>query len=339
MSVPNVIFIDTNIFDRQNYNYESSVFVSFAQKVKDKGITLLLPHPMELEVQRHIKERVQEAINALKKAKHCAPFLTKWKHWPVKKESFFSLSRELDGIAWQEWERFLQLFNVVRLSCEHVQLKEVMQWYDSGRAPFGKGKKRKEFPDAFAIAAVSEYAVQNNLAVAVISHDSDMGSACDHFPSLLHFPSLPAYTEAILSKDKRLEEARLLLTKNEDTIVEHFCEAFYELGFYLEIPGEYELEEVNITGLDLPELRIVALGKAECTVAFEADISFKARFSFYDTETYETSGSYTAEDSTPITGTAKVRFTDTWDKIDEIFSVKLDKEDVGVELYEDPYDM
>jgi len=337
MSVPNVVFMDTSIFDGQNYNYESSVFVSFARVVKGKGLTFLLPHPIELEVRRHIKERAQEAVNALEKAKRRAPFLTKWEHWPVKKDGFFPLSWELDGIAQQEWQRFLQLFNVVRLSYEYVRLKEVMQWYDSGRAPFGKGKKRKEFPDAFAVAAVSEYAVQNDVAVAVVSQDSDMGSACDHFPSLLHFPSLPAYTEAILSKDTRLEETRLLLTKNEDAIVEHFCEAFCELGFYLEVPGESELEEVDVTELDLPELRIVALGKAECTVAFDAHVSFKARFSCYDPETYESRGSCTAEDSTSITGVAKVRFTDAWDEIDEVFSVKLDKEDIGVELYEDPY--
>ena len=334
MSIPNVIFIDTNIFDGQNYNYESFVFLSFAQVVKGKDLSLLLPHPIELEVQRHIKERAQKAANALKNVERYAPFLTKWKHWPVKKD-LFSSYRELDGIAQQEWQRFLKLFNVVRLSYEHVRLKEVMQWYDSGRAPFGKGSKRKEFPDAFAVAAVSEYAVQNDVAVAVISGDSGIGSACEHFPSLLHFPSLPAYTEGILSKDTRLEEARLLLTKNEDTIVEHLCEAFRELGFYLEVPGEYELEEVDVIALDLSDLRIVALGKAECTVAFDAYVSFKAQFFSDDPETY---GGYTAEDSTSVSGVAKVRFTKGWDEIDEVFLVKLDKEEIGIDLYEDPYD-
>jgi hypothetical protein len=305
MSVPNVVFMDTSIFDGQNYNYESSVFVSFARVVKGKELTLLLPHPIELEVRRHIKERAQEAANALEKAKRRAPFLTKWKHWPVKKDGFFALSWKLDVIAQQEWQRFLQLFNVVRLSYEYVRLKEVMQWYDSGRAPFGKGKKRKEFPDAFAVAAVSEYAVQNDVAVAVISQDSDMGSACEHFPSLLHFSSLPAY-------------------------------AFRELGFYLEVPGEYELEEVDVIALDLSDLRIVALGKAECTVAFDAYVSFKAQFFSDGPETY---GGCTAEDSTSVSGVAKVRFTKAWDEIDEVFLVKLDKEEIGVNLYEDPYDV
>ena len=58
MSIPNVIFIDTSMFDEQNYNFESSSLSSFIAAIKDQGFTLLLPDPTLREITRHIKERI-----------------------------------------------------------------------------------------------------------------------------------------------------------------------------------------------------------------------------------------------------------------------------------------
>lgn len=48
-----------------------------------------------------------------------------------------------------------------------------MNWYNWQRAPFGEGKKRKEFPDAIVMLAISIYAKKNNVSVAMVSKDKD----------------------------------------------------------------------------------------------------------------------------------------------------------------------
>ena len=339
MTVPNVVFIDTSVFDGQNYNYESSAFASFMPVAKNRGLTFLLPHPIELELQRHIKERVQEAADAMGKARRCAPFLKKWKHWTAEKEGFCSLTWELQSIAGREWKSFLGLFKVERLTYEHIRVEEVMRWYDAGRAPFGKGVKRKEFPDAFAVAMVSKYASRNDVPVAVISQDPDMRLACDLFPALLYYPSLPAYTEAILSEDVRLDKIRLLLKEGEDVLGEHFCDAFCELSFYPDGAGELDFEKVRVAGYEFTELRIVAIGETECSVAFDVRVSFEAEYSFSDSLTGGGHGRIKTDDRTSITGVAKMRFNETLDKLVGFFSLQLDEDDVCVELpAEDPYD-
>ena len=83
MSVPTTIFLDTSILDEQNYNFASAEMLAFIEVVKGKKLTLLLPDPTEREINRHIKERSDAVVNALGNAKRIAPFLAKWKEWPI----------------------------------------------------------------------------------------------------------------------------------------------------------------------------------------------------------------------------------------------------------------
>jgi hypothetical protein len=83
MSVPNVIFVDTCVFDEQNYNFDSLALSSFIAAVKGHSFVLLLPDPIQREVNRHIKTRSLDALKALENAKRKAPFLSKWKSWPL----------------------------------------------------------------------------------------------------------------------------------------------------------------------------------------------------------------------------------------------------------------
>lgn len=331
MSVPNVIFIDTNIFDEQNYNFDSSAFSPFIAAVKGQNFVLLLPDPIMREVNRHIKTRSLNALKALEDAKRKAPFLSKWKSWPLRLEKHRDiLFWELQKIVKKEWGDFLQLFDIKKLSYDEINLNEIMNWYDERRAPFGKGKKRKEFPDALAIASVSAYAKQNGTPVAVISKDGGIKNACDTYTQLLYFKSLPAFTEAILSADELLKKAKALLGAGEKDICNAIDDSFCDLGFYLEGFMDGEIDGVGVNSIVLEESRIVGLGELGCTVAFEAYIEFSASFECYDPDGMCSPGEYSTEDSSFISGTAKVTFNKTWDEVKDIHILDFDKSDIAV---------
>lgn len=80
--IPKHIFLDTNVFDSQQYNFDSAVLRTFTAAAMDKKISLLLPHPADLEIRRHIRERSGDALWALHEARRAAPFLKKWEHFP-----------------------------------------------------------------------------------------------------------------------------------------------------------------------------------------------------------------------------------------------------------------
>jgi hypothetical protein len=88
MSYPKTIFIDTSIFYGNQYNFSSASFSAFREAVKDKGFILLLPAPTLQEIERHISDKADSALNVLKVAQRDAPFLTKLPNWPHQNKEF-----------------------------------------------------------------------------------------------------------------------------------------------------------------------------------------------------------------------------------------------------------
>jgi hypothetical protein len=118
MSIPTVVFLDTSVLAGQQFNFASTAFMTFVPAAKKAGLKLVLPDPTEREVKRQIKERSQEALDALELARKRAPFLEKWTSFP--KKSFPSVDTwEVTRVATDEWNAFLSQFSVVRLGYEH----------------------------------------------------------------------------------------------------------------------------------------------------------------------------------------------------------------------------
>lgn len=344
MSLPKAIFIDTSIFDEQSYNFSSSTISSFLEAAKTKGLILLMPDATEREVRRHIKARAESALKALEDAKRKAPFLAKWKDWPLKRGDPF-IMWELERIAQGEMNKFLGCFEVKRLGYKGINLPEVMDWYDAGRAPFGSGKKRKEFPDALALAALLAFAATENCQVAVVSKDRDHQLACTHYTQLLYFPSLPALSESLLAEEPRLAVLKSLMDRENRILLDAIGEAFQELSFYpLEDPSG-DVDDVSVDDVEFTDLRIVAVGEHQCTVAFVARVDYSAYVSYDDPEAvvYDPiDNSYdviqkkegTVSDWNEISGAAKLTLNETWD---DIVDYLLQIDDTDICITEAPY--
>ena len=340
MSVPTTIFIDTSILDEQNYNFSSVAISAFVEALKAQEMTLLLPDPTRREIERHIDGRSQEVVKALEKAKRRAPFLKKWKDWPVKSGNL-ALDYELSKIVNDEWNSFLKHFKVENLEYEGVNLKEVMNWYDRQRAPFGSGKKRREFPDALALASLLSYIKSNNVSIAVVSKDEDFERACELYSELLYFPSLPALTEALLSADKRVAQVKKIIESASTLIVKKIKEDFPLLGFYHEIDESY-VEDIEVEDVAVDKVRIINIGGNEVSIAFEATVDYSAYVTADDHSTASIDSSEdwymvwneyrgTVQDQTEISGVAKCSVSTDWKTINEVVMFEIQEDDICVE--------
>lgn len=189
MSVPTTVFIDTSIFDESMYNFESASMLAFKQSIANCTITLLMPDPTKREIDRHIRERAEAAVSAMKTAAKNSPFLWKLPNWPLKKKKHPSLGYKLLTIVDKELQDFFGLFQVIKLNYEGVKLDEIMNWYEWESPPFS-ARKKAEFPDAFTIAILERHRSASNENIAIISKDKDFEDACEKFPGLMHFASL-----------------------------------------------------------------------------------------------------------------------------------------------------
>jgi PIN domain len=339
MSVPSTVFIDTSIVRGQAYNFESKAIKLFLSAAGARKLTLLLPDATAREMRKQISARADAAINALKTAYQQTPFILKSEKWPSMPG--FAASWELFSIGLREWERFMSNFILVRLPVEDVSLREIMDWYDSQRPPFGP-QKQKEFPDAFALSSIVAFAKRQRVSIAVISADSDFAAASSRFQELVYFPSLPAFTEALLSNDKRVGLVKGIFERDKTLLETAIGKEFQELPFYPVQEQDGEVEDVQISSVQFEDIRVVAIGAKECTVTFEADINFTAHVQFDDPSTAVIDSSEgifmplhrfsgTVADRANITGTAKMHLKEDWSDVEEVTLVQLNETEIGIE--------
>jgi len=342
MSYPKVIFIDTCIFDAICYNFSAATVKAFCEAVKGKKLQLLLPDPTEREISRHINERVDMAIKTIKRAQKDAPFLIKIKNWPlIKEKNTFSLSYSMRVSTHNELKKFHSLFRVKKLGYGTINMAEIMDWYDRKTPPFAEGAKRKEFPDALAIALVRDYSNDANKVVAVISQDNDMEKACGLYSNLFCYKSLSSFTEILQSSKNMVLQIRQLLKKDKSKLDAAITEHFPSLSFYIEANYEGDAQDVEVEDVEFIDLSIVGIGDREVSIVFIANVSFTAYVSYENLETaaYDSEDKVlipyemiegTTHDMAHVSGIMKCKLTKDKSDFESIAMLEFDKDIVEI---------
>ncbi len=207
-----------------------------------------------------------------------------------------------------------------------------MQWYDSVSPPFREGKKRKEFPDAFAVAILETYARQHDSFIAVVSEDNDFKLACDRFSSLLYFKSLPTLTELLLTDPAKTEKLREAILEDMSVLENALFEEADGLEYYHQ-DSDYKVRRSKIHGASITEVRIVALGAGECTLTFDAELEAEHLLQWnewdYEREEAEEEQTWVLE-TAPVSGTAKVSLDLSSNSIKDITSIETDIAEIEV---------
>jgi hypothetical protein len=76
------LFIDTCIFHQQAFDFKSAHPDSLVAAAKGSAIKLPLPHPVRLEIERHLDELAASAVSALKTARRDHPLLRELSGYP-----------------------------------------------------------------------------------------------------------------------------------------------------------------------------------------------------------------------------------------------------------------
>jgi hypothetical protein len=235
-------------------------------------------------VKRHIKEKSRTAAAALKKLCKDHPLIYRWPHWPGATAAKSS-EADTEAATLADWEKFLTNFKVEKLGYTEINLDQVMDSYDKQVPPFGEGEKRKEFPDAFAVAAIAAYSKANNVRVAIVSADPDIKKACALHPKLVHFEDLPALTEALIDEVTKTPQIKGAVASNPADILARIREAFPDLSFYPEEDYEGDVQDVEVTDVELSNIRVIDIKAGYCTIAFDADVTFSAFVEYGDPDT------------------------------------------------------
>ena len=197
MPAPQTIFIDTGILDQECYDFSSPRLAAFVAAASAQNKRLLLPLPTKLEIEKHIQEQTREAITALRKVREKNPLLRSIEGIPQSRVERDSMAADLLTRSMEQWQRFRDRLECEDLDCSMVSVPEVIGWYSQVRPPFSP-QKTKEFPDAFALAALRDHATASGRPIAVVSTDADFKAFCSTAPLLRFYPDLDQLTSEMV---------------------------------------------------------------------------------------------------------------------------------------------
>ena len=338
MAGQKLVFIDTSIFDGQRYDFSSTAFRAFVDAAASDYI-LVVPLPTANEVERHIVERSAAAAAALRRAREEYAFLRHVAAVPQTNAEKRQLLETLKAKSEAEWQQFKAKFRVVELDCSTVNPTMILGWYHKIEPPFGDGEKRREFADAFSIAAVLEYAEKVRAEVAVISSDNDFKKACGRSRRLRYFPSLDAFTTEVLQEQERVYALATSMARGSIAqIVEKVKTEFPDRAFeHAEDPSDSGSVE-NVTAaaveLDPEDVTVIEITSHGCTVSFRGTVNFTADVEYDDPTSYVSGDredppwylhrcAGTVEDTVEIEGTAELHADEDWTIPGEVHDIQL----------------
>ena len=188
--IPTSLYIDTEVFVRHGYRFDTQAFTQLLDTFVKGGIRLLIPAMMERELLRKFDEQAEKAANALN---------TAHKTHPIASLSLIQLStkEELQSKCYDEmvcqWEKFKKHFIIEKLPIVG-NLEDVVDWYFEQKPPFSE--RPKEFPDAFILSALEYYHKEHRANIAVVSRDGDFTKACTLHRFIAYYPDLDEYIKA-----------------------------------------------------------------------------------------------------------------------------------------------
>lgn len=185
------ITLDTSIFHEKGFNFEAGSLARLSQ-FKHRRFSFVLPSTIKAEVTSEVHKRASDAYSSLKKS--LGNVLYFWNvREPTREEILFQCTQQKhsDQAVSDRFANFIDNSACEVLEDgERVDTRTILQAYHSNTPPFGKGKKKSEFPDAYALFALESFAEEHDAGILVVSKDNDWKSFCCNSDRLFYMSSL-----------------------------------------------------------------------------------------------------------------------------------------------------
>lgn len=293
------VFLDTQVFIANNFNYSNESFSRLLHLVQEGKISLVTTTITINEITANIVSSISEAKNAINEFKKKARILKNCStpsYEPIW-ERFDIELKKTDLLG--QLTNFINNTNTLTIPLTGNSIQSIFEKYFSSLPPFKEGKKKYEFPDAFAIAALEQWSSQNNEFVYVISGDEDWKLACEMSKSdLVCYEKLEALFQLIEFDNKLIAKLSEDYFNNHlEKIVSTISDQFEVLGF--DIDGsdigrtidDEEVEQIKAQNIELIEKYLVRINQntlfytARFKVTYIADLLYTDNTdAYYDNE-------------------------------------------------------
>lgn len=275
------VFIDTSEFERLSFAFNSGLLKILCDH---EQINMVLAEVVISEVRDHLRKDAAESVRLHKSFSDKARVLRN-----LGGDGFSALFARFDheaavAVFEAAFEEFLRDASVTTVPIATVDLEEVFRRYRSTKPPFESGKKKSEFPDAFALDSVRRWAANNETTVYVISGDEGMQKYCDEVAELNYVESVEQFLDMAVRQDEEAAvRIKSIIEADRGVFEERLNQGFPLMGFYID-DREGDVEDVVVTSTDIQDFLIVELKDGIATVELYVTVSFTAEVSYDDIE-------------------------------------------------------
>lgn len=257
------IFLDTSVYVQESYRFNGTSLEKLLSMSSEDELRLVVPDIIRQEVEHRLREIAEE---------HAAKIQTSLDSNIIgliseREKKLVGLDCQMDQEKLVEsivgtWGKFCERCSVKYVPLSSIDLTDVVASYFGAKPPFGKGRKRHEFPDAFAVSSMIAFAEQNNdRPIYIVSRDKGMLDAFSDNPL---FRCRKDLSEVLDEYNRHTESlspaAHELMEENIDWIAEVIVE---ELKAKPELyASEYRGDRIQIqkVSVDVDELNLVEIG-------------------------------------------------------------------------------
>jgi hypothetical protein len=285
-SIIEIISIDTQVFVATGYCFSSNAFESLKGHFASGRLRLVMTDITIREVRARIRQSVTEELV------HQRSFVNKARvlfnsSIPEVKNSLKKVDVEIVAKdLCDQFDVFLKEANAEIVETYDLTAGDVLDKYFGGEPPFQNTETKKyEFPDAFAIQALGEWADDNDLEMFIVSGDELFREACDKWPRLSSKKELIEVLDHIASDDAKLAdfvrgETLKRIEEISKTVKKDFEDRYYWVD---DQDGDAQVEVTAVNLTRPPE--IIEIDKEHAILQLNFDAKYSAALSYNDSAT------------------------------------------------------
>lgn len=277
------VFLDTQVIVAANFDFtEVSKLDRLASTCRAGAVGLHITDVVEEEVRNKIRERIAEIEKGVQALRNKADRLGGTRH---------PLQEVLEGVdsgntveeLLRQFDDYLSRYEVDVIPTVDIPFLDILGQCHEGCPPFGEGKKKSEYPDAFSIEALRRWCRQTGETISIVSADEGFARACAENPAMSHVRALSHVLDLLFQfvQPTFAERATRVVEGSREGLELLIGKQFESLGFVL-MDQDGDVESVRVLGVRLFDNSVVDVREDHVLIEIEAEVEFEALVHYGD---------------------------------------------------------
>lgn len=282
------VFLDTNIFIKASYNFQSGKLATIRRYCEEGFIDLVVSSVVCREVEAHIRKDMQECYEKIYKHLLSERRLSALRDEPdfSRLLPFFSAEAMVEKVL-DQFSRFLEYTHCTIIDTSAVQIENVLSDLFSMRPPF-ETKKQDEFKDSIILYSLRDYQQALSVPIWTVSDDQGFRKALegDH-----KFPFFSSAEDMLNQVNARIMADQYISIKeyiNEQNEMRHIVSRLEEILFDAAVSPDIDLfDDAEVVAVNSSKYRLDTIDEIDnkqAVISMEAECNINISYTFFDEE-------------------------------------------------------